>query len=98
MLACYVGVTTLFLDMFRPVHAGMSRMAAAFSLIGIAVPAADTLLPLATTPYLACKIHGEGYGVTLVFFGVYRLLPVFGTRRLGTTTRTAAPAPTGTIA
>lgn len=41
MLACYVGVTTLFFDMFRPVHAGVSRMAAAFSLIGIAVLAAD---------------------------------------------------------
>ena len=59
MLACYLGVTTLFLDMFRPVHAGMSRMAAAFSLIGIAALAADTLLLLAplrllaTTPYLA---------------------------------------------
>ncbi len=59
MLACYVGVTTLFLDMFRPVHAGVSRMAAAFSLIGIAVLAANTLLLLvplrllATTSYLA---------------------------------------------
>lgn len=94
MLACYVGVTTLFLDMFRPVHAGVSRMAAAFSLIGIAVLAADTLLLLAplrlltTTPWLAAmgapereaaallalKIHGDGYDVSLVFFGVYCLM------------------------
>lgn len=59
MLACYVGVTALFLDMFRPVHGGVSRMAAAFSLIGIAVLAVDTfvlLAPLrllATAPYLS---------------------------------------------
>lgn len=94
MLACYVGVTTLFLDMFRPVHAGVSRMAAAFSLIGIAALAADTLLLLAplkllaTTPdlaafgppqrdaaaLLALKVHGDGYDVSLVFFGIYCLM------------------------
>lgn len=94
MLACYVGVTTLFLDMFRPVHAGVSRMAAAFSLIGIAALAADTLLLLAplrllaTAPYLAAfgppqreaaallalKVHGDGYDVSLVFFGIYCLM------------------------
>lgn len=94
MLACYVGVTTLFLDIFRPVHAGISRMAAAFSMIGIAALAADTLLLLAplrllaTTPYLAelgasqreaaallaLKLHGDGYDVSLVFFGIYCLM------------------------
>ncbi|WP_010188134.1 MULTISPECIES: DUF4386 domain-containing protein [unclassified Sphingomonas] len=94
MLACYVGVTTLFLDMFRSVHAGVSRMAAAFSLIGIAVLAADTLLLLvplrllAAPPYLAAlgssqrdavtllalKVHGDGYDVSLVFFGIYCLM------------------------
>lgn len=103
MLACYVGVTTLFLGMFRPVHAGMSRMAAAFSLIGIAALAADTLLLLAplrllaTTPYLvalgtpqreaaallALKMHGDGYDVSLVFFGVYCLLLGWLTWRSG---------------
>lgn len=94
MLACYVGVTMLFLDIFRHVHAGMSRMAAAFSLIGIAVLAADALLLLAplrllaATPYLAAlgtpqreatallalKVHGDGYNVSLVFFGIYCLM------------------------
>ena len=94
MLACYVGVTVLFLGMFRPVHAGVSRMAAAFSLIGIAVLAADTLLLLAplrllaTAPYLSAlgaaqreaaallvlKVHGDGYDVSLVFFGIYCLM------------------------
>ena len=93
MLACYVGVTTLFLDMFRPVNAGVSRMAAAFSLIGIAVLAADTLLLLgplrllAASPYLAAlgsqreaatlltlQVHGDGYDVSLVFFGIYCLM------------------------
>lgn len=94
MLACYVGVTTLFFDLFRPVHAGVSRMAAAFSLIGIAALAADTLLLpatlrlLTTMPYvsalgepqreaaalLAFKVHGDGYDVSLVFFGIYCLM------------------------
>lgn len=94
MLACYVGVTALFLDIFRPVHASLSRMAAAFSLIGIAVLAADTLLLfvplrlLASSPYLAAlgpaqreavtllalKVHGDGYDVSLVFFGIYCLM------------------------
>lgn len=94
MLACYVAVTTLFLGMFRTVHAGVSRMAAAFSLIGIAVLAADTLLLLVplrlltTSPFLvalgssqrdaatliALKVHGDGYDVSLVFFGIYCLM------------------------
>lgn len=94
MLACYVGVTALFLDIFRPVDATVSRMAAAFSLVGIAVLAADALLLLAplrllaTAPYLAAlempqreavalltlKVHGSGYNVSLVFFGIYCLM------------------------
>ena len=77
MLACYVGVTTLFLDMFRPVHAGVSRMAAAFSLIGIAVLAADTLLLLvplrllATTPYLAVLGAPQREAATLLALKVH---------------------------
>ena len=94
MLACYVGVTTIFLDLFRPVYAGVSRTAAAFSLIGIAVLAADTVLLLvplrllAASPSLAAlgapqrdavallalKVHGDGYDVSLVFFGIYCLM------------------------
>lgn len=94
MLACYVGVTALFYEMFRPVHSLASKTAAAFSLIGIAVLAADTLLLLAplrllaTSPYLAAitlpereslallaiKIHGDGYDLSLIFFGAYCLM------------------------
>lgn len=94
MLACYVVVTTLFFDLFRRVHEGVSRMAAAFSLIGTATLAADSLLLLAplrllpTTPYLsalgepqreaaallALKVHGDGYDLSLVFFGIYCLM------------------------
>ncbi len=90
MLPCYVGVTTLFFDLFRPVHAGVSRMAAAFSLIGIAALAADTLLLLAplrllaTTPYFsapgepqreaAALLALNGYDVSLVFVGLYCLM------------------------
>lgn len=94
MLACYVGVTALFHDMFRQVHARVSRTAAAFSLIGIAVLAADTLVLLAplrmlaapsyvaaiaapqreAAALLALKVHGDGYDISLIFFGIYCLM------------------------
>lgn len=48
MLACYIGVTALFYLMFRPVSRFVSLAAAGFSMIGIAVLAADGLFLLAT--------------------------------------------------
>ena len=94
MLACYIGVTTLFYVMFRPVSRLASLMAAMFSLIGIAILAADTfflLIPLRlldassfitvidtqqreALALLSLGIHGDGYDVSLMFFGVYCLL------------------------
>ncbi len=89
MLACYIVVTILLYGLFQRVSSRTSAIAAAFSLIGIAVLACDTLL-LATilrtgdlalpapsiteTAYLLLQVHGDGYKVSLVFFGVYCLL------------------------
>lgn len=95
MLACYVGVTALFHDMFAPVSRRVSLTAAAFSMIGIAVLAVDSYFLLATLrlldapSYLATaldapqrealallslKLHGDGYDLSLIFFGVYCLM------------------------
>jgi hypothetical protein len=94
MLTCYIGVTALFYVMFRPVSRLASLMAAMFSLIGIAILAADTfflLIPLRlldassfitvidtqqreALALLSLGIHGDGYDVSLMFFGVYCLL------------------------
>lgn len=89
MLASYVVVTVLFYGLFRSVSKRLSSMAAAFSMIGIAVLACDTLilamilkLPDVATigstgpdvaPFLL-RVHGDGYKISLVFFGIYCLL------------------------
>ena len=85
MLTCYVGVTALFHDMFAPVSRRASLTAAAFSMIGIAVLAVDSYFLLATLrlldapqrealALLSLKLHGDGYDLSLVFFGVYCLM------------------------
>lgn len=95
MLVCYVGVTALFYGMFAPVSRRLSLMAAAFSMIGIAILAADGFFLLATLRLLApstqlaaiigapqrealallsLKLHGDGYDLSLVFFGIYCLM------------------------
>ncbi|MBA3811418.1 MAG: DUF4386 domain-containing protein [Caulobacteraceae bacterium] len=93
-LVCYTVVTLLFYELFAPVSQGLSRLAALFSLVGIAVLALATLGLLApltwlggapslaafdpdqrrALAYVALEAHGEGYVVSLVFFGVYCLL------------------------
>jgi Domain of unknown function (DUF4386) len=94
MLICYVIVTALFYELFARVDRSLSRMAAGFSMIGIAVFAVVGLL-LALPPlleadvswlsaftaeqrhslaYLSLALHGNGYGISLVFFGVYCVL------------------------
>jgi len=40
VLACYIAVTALFYDLFKPVSASLSLLAAFFSLVGCAVQAA----------------------------------------------------------
>jgi hypothetical protein len=84
MLVAYLVVTLLFLDMFRPVNRSLSELAALFSLIGIAVLAANSTILLAALTLLhggaislasmALKAHGQGYAVAIVFFAVYGLL------------------------
>ena len=94
MLSCYIAVTTIFCELFREAGPRLSLLAAGFSMTGIAVLAASSLLlmlPLlllrdvpylavfdpgqrATLALLALKMHGEGYGIALVFFGIYCVL------------------------
>ena len=45
--ACYVAVTALFYDLFRPVSRGLSLLAAFFSLVGCAILAFASLFQLA---------------------------------------------------
>ena len=60
--ACYIAVTLLFYGMFKPVNRSLSFLAAAISLVGIAIgPLSLFLLPLS---------HIN----PLVFFGFYCLL------------------------
>lgn len=89
MLGCYIGVTILLHGIFRKRAPLASATAASFSLIGIAMLACDTLLSamilrlpdlgqpsssLADWVYLLLRVHGDGYKVSLVFFGAYCLL------------------------
>jgi hypothetical protein len=86
MLAAYVAVTLLFFVLFEPVDRSLSLLAAFFSLIGIAVLAANSvnhIAPLlllrgpAASPSLALfflRLHSRGYGLAVVFFGVYCVL------------------------
>lgn len=94
MLACYIGVTGLFYDMFKPVSRRLSLVATLFSMIGISVLAAagffhliplrllDPASSLAVIPevqqqalaLLSLRVHGDGYDLSLVFFGIYCLM------------------------
>lgn len=59
---CYVAVTALFYDLFRPVSRALSLTAACFSLVGCTISALTTL-------------HLAAIGISpLVFFGCYCLL------------------------
>lgn len=89
MLASYIVVTILFCQLFCSVSQQVSSLAAAFSLVGIAVLACNTIIltiilrlrdsvqfasigPDLTR--LLLRIHGDGYKIGLVFFGLYCLL------------------------
>ena len=52
MLACYIAVTLLFYDLFKPVGRSLSLLAAFFSLVGIAVLAVNSLNHLAPLVFL----------------------------------------------
>ena len=89
MLGSYIAVTILLYGLCRKTSPSGAAIAAAFSLIGIAVLASNTLLlgivlrmrdlvqsqpSLAETVYLLLRVHGDGYKISLVFFGTYCLL------------------------
>jgi Domain of unknown function (DUF4386) len=52
MLVCYIAVTLLFYDLFKPVSRSLSLLAAFFSLVGIAVLAVNSLNHLAPLVFL----------------------------------------------
>lgn len=52
MLACYLAVTLLFYDLFKPAGRSLSLLAAFFSLVGIAVLAVNSLNHLAPLIFL----------------------------------------------
>ena len=66
MLACYIAVTLLFYDLFKPVSRSLSLLAAFFSLVGIAVLAVNSLNHVAP----------------LIFLGGAHYLSVFETTQL----------------
>lgn len=89
MLASYIVVTILFHTLFRAVSWRVSAIAAGFSLIGIAVLACDLFflaiilrVPDWVQPassgaemvQLLLRAHGDGYRISLFFFGLYCLL------------------------
>jgi hypothetical protein len=60
--ACYIAVTLLFYDIFKPVNRSLSLLAAFFSLVGCAIAA--------LSPFHLAPFHIN----SLIFFGFYCLL------------------------
>ena len=61
MLACYIVVTVIFYDLFKPVARNLSLLAAFFSLVGIAVLAANSLNHLAPLVFLGGGNFSRGF-------------------------------------
>jgi len=82
MLAAYIVVTLLLYLLFKPFNRTISLLAAFFSLIGIAVLAANCLTHIAPLllkmqpdlALLSLRLHARGYSIAGVFFGIYCLL------------------------
>ncbi|HKO57243.1 MAG TPA: DUF4386 domain-containing protein [Thermoanaerobaculia bacterium] len=85
MLMAYVGVTLLLYLLLKPVSESVSLTAAFFSLVGIAVLAANCLnhaAPLLLVgrsdwqglALVFLRLHARGYNISGVFFGVYCVL------------------------
>ena len=81
MLCAYVVVTWLLYEIFEPVDRRIAGLSAIFSVVGIATLAAFSLAHLAAlaagesgNATFAVKLHGMGYDISDVFFGVYCLL------------------------
>ena len=77
MLACYVAVTLLFYLLFKPVRNSLSLLAAFFSLVGIAVLAANCLnhlaplLLLGNAHYVAAFETTQLQAVALMFLKMH---------------------------
>jgi hypothetical protein len=78
-LGCYVVVTLLFYDLFKPVSRSLSMLAAFFSLVGTAVLAIDTLnllAPLALlggAPYLTAFSADQLRALAYTFLKLHAL-------------------------
>jgi hypothetical protein len=82
---CDVFVAGIFYELFQPVNATLSLLAAFFRLVHVAVMAVNSInhfaplvfLKTAQLPALALvslKLHAVGYNIALVFFGFHCLL------------------------
>jgi hypothetical protein len=72
-MSCYIGVTAMFYELFRPVNRTLSRLSAFVSLVGCAVGAVSLLFELAPftflseAPYLGAFSTGQLQALALVF-------------------------------
>lgn len=79
-IASYVVVTALFYQLFKPVDANISFLAACFGLMGCAVLAVSSafyigaLHQAASITVLLIKLYAQAYYVSLIFFAVYCFL------------------------
>lgn len=64
MIACYIAVTLLFYDLFKPVGRRVSLLAAFFSLMGLAVLAVNSLNHVAPLVLLGGAHYLSGFGTT----------------------------------
>jgi Domain of unknown function (DUF4386) len=73
MYACYIGVTVIFYDLFKPASRSVSLFALSFSLVGIATGAVNTLnaaapwLVLGGADYLNAFTTAQLQGLVYVF-------------------------------
>jgi len=77
--ACYIAVTALFYDLFKPVNRSLSLIAAFFSLVGCAILAFASLFQLAPLvvlgggQYLSVFGVGQLQALAYLFFELYGL-------------------------
>ena len=64
MIACYIAVTLLFYGLFKPVGRSLSLLAVFFSLVGLAVLAANSLNHLAPVVFLGSAHHLNAFEAT----------------------------------
>lgn len=87
VVACYLAVTALLYELFKPVSSTISLMAAFFSLTGCAIQACACLFRIAplvlltsapsssgTVALAVLQLHKPAYNIGLVFFGFYMVL------------------------